>query len=344
MEEKGLTVADALALRNSGDDGFGFGNGGGWWVIILILFLMSGFGRGFGGYGNGNGNGTDTNTIFVPYGGAGFGNGYNNWGPCCSPATAQGISDAFNFNALDNGIRATHEAVTDGFYTNNLATTNLGTAVQQSFGQVQLQNCQGFNSVINATNSGVNSLNAAFNAGINNLNTGMTAGFNNLNTNVTGSTNSLQNSLCNGFNGVQTAIANTNCKLQDCCCENREALMQTNFANQTGFNTLGTAIATNACDIERGQDDIRYIMAQNQNQTMIGIDRLGDRLIDYMNQNKLDELRTELQNAKFQISQAEQTDAIINQLQPIAKPSWLVNSPYQSLNYNGVNACGCGNF
>lgn len=70
MEEKGLTVADALALRNSGDDGFGFGNGGGWWVIILILFLMSGFGRGFGGYGNGNGNGTDTNTIFVPYGGS----------------------------------------------------------------------------------------------------------------------------------------------------------------------------------------------------------------------------------------------------------------------------------
>ena len=63
-----------------------------------------------------------------------------------------------------------------------------------------------------------------------------------------------------------------------------------------------------------------------------------------MNNSKMDELRTELQNAKFQISQAAQTDAIINQLQPIAKPAWLVNSPYQSLNYNGVNACGCGNF
>lgn len=320
MEEKGLTVADALALRNSSDNGLGFGSGGGWWVIILILFLMSGFGgRNFGG----NGGGADTNTVFVPYGGAG----------CGSPVTTQGLSNAFNFNNLDNGIRATHEAVTNGFYTNNLATTNLGTSIQQSFGQAQLQNCQGFNSVINATNSGINSLNSTFNAG-----------FNNLNTNIIGGTNSIQSSLCNGFNGVQNAIANTNYKLQDCCCENREALMQTNFANQTGFNNLSTAIATNACDIERGQDDIRYLMAQNQNQTMIGIDRLGDRLIDYMNQNKLDELRTELQNAKFQISQAEQTDAIINQLQPIAKPSWLVSSPYQSLNYNGVNACGCGNF
>jgi len=39
------------------------------------------------------------------------------------------MTDAFNFSSLDTGIRATHEAVTNGFYTNNLATTNLGTAI-----------------------------------------------------------------------------------------------------------------------------------------------------------------------------------------------------------------------
>lgn len=132
--------------------------------------------------------------------------------------------------------------------------------------------------------------------------------------------------------------------MQNCCCETRQSIMQSNFNNQTGFNNLSTAIATNACDIERGQDDIRYLMAQNQSATIAAIDHVGDRLIDYMNNSKMDELRTELQNAKFQISQAQQTDAIINQLQPIAKPSWLVNSPYQSLNYNTANGCGCGNF
>ena len=214
------------------------------------------------------------------------------------------MTDAFNFSSLDNGIRATHEAVTNGFYTNNLATTNLGTAVQTSFGQAALQTCQGFNGVNNTVNQGVNTLASA---------------------------------LCNGFNNVQSALAS-------CCCDNREAIMQSNFNNQTGFNTIGTAIASNACDIERGQENIRYAMAQNQAQTIAAIDHVGDRLIDYMNNSKMDELRTELQNAKFQISQAAQTDAIINQLQPIAKPAWLVNSPYQSLNYNGVNACGCGNF
>ena len=312
MEEKGLTVADALALRNgNNNDGSGLGNlGGAWWVIILILFLMGGVNR--GGWG---GNGGGTNTVVVPTGGNDWGSA---WNPCCTPATAQGMTDAFNFSSLDNGIRATHEAVTNGFYTNNLATTNLGTAVQTSFGQAALQSCQGFNNVTQAVN-GVN----------NTVNTGV---------------NAIQSSLCNGFNGLQSAIANTNFNLSNCCCETRESIMQSNFNNQSGFNNVVTAIATNACDIERGQDDIRYLMAQNQSQTMAAIDHVGDRLIDYMNNSKMDELRTELQNARFQISQAAQTDAIINQLQPVAKPSWLVNSPYQSLNYNGVNACGCGNF
>lgn len=303
MEENGLSVADALALRG-GNGGIGDLGNGGWWVIILIIFLLGAGGRGWGANG-GNG----TNTVVIPTSSSpDWGSGYN---ACCTPATMQGMTDAFNFNALQNGITSTHDSVIDGFYQNNLATTNLGTAIQTSFGQAALQSCQGFNGVTNAVNQG---------------------------------TNAIQSSLCNGFNNIQSTLANTNFNMANCCCETREAIMQSNFNNQAGFNSVGTAIATNACDIERGQDDIRYLMAQNQSQTMVGIDKLGDRLIDYMNQSKMDELRTELQNAKFQISQAAQTDAIINQLQPVAKPSWLVSSPYQSLNYNGVNACGCGNF
>lgn len=276
-----------------------------------------------GGWGNnGNNGGNGTNTVVVPMTAQGYGGNPYGFNACCSPATAQGLTDAFNFNSISNGISATREAVTNGFYQNNLATTNLGTALQQSFGQAALQNCQGFNGVNQSIASGVNSINS-------NLNNGF---------------NSLQSSLCNGFNNVQTAIANTNCNLQNCCCETRESIMQSNFNNQAGFNSVVNAIATNACDIERGQDDIRYLMAQNQNSTLTAIDHVGDRLIDYMNQSKMDELRTELQNAKFQISQAAQTDTILSQLQPIAKPSYVVSSPYQSLAYNGVNACGCGNF
>ena len=304
MDENNLSVADAIALRgNNGGSGFGdMGGSGVWWIIILIIFLMGGWG-GRGGWGNNGGNGT--NTIVVPSND--FGSGYS---ACCTPATMQGMTDAFNFNSLQNGITSTHDSVIDGFYQNNLATTNLGTAIQTSFGQAALQSCQGFNGV-----------NTAINAG----------------------TNAIQSSRCNGFNNLQTTLANNNFNMQNCCCETQKSIMQSNFNNQSGFNSVVNALATNACDIERGQDDIRYLMAQNQSQTMVGIDKLGNRLIDYMNQSKMDELRSELQNAKFQISQAAQTEQIISQLQPTPSPSWLVNSPYQSI-YNTANGCGCGNF
>ena len=304
MGENGLSVADALALGSGNSNGLGNLNGGaGWIVIILIIFLLAG-GRGW----NNNGGSSGTNTVVIPTSpSSGF-----DWGsPCCTPATMQGMTDAFNFNALQNGITSTHDSVIDGFYQNNLATTNLGTAIQTSFGQAALQSCQGFNGLTSTMNS---------------------------------NTNSIQAALCNGFNGIQSTLANNNFNMQNCCCETQKEIMQTNFNNQAGFNAVGTAIATNACDIERGQDDIRYLMAQNQSQTMVGIDKLGDRLIDYMNQSKMDELRTELQNAKFQISQANQTEQLLNSLQPTPRPAWITVSPYQSLGYNAVNGCGCGNF
>lgn len=303
MDEKGLTVADALALSRNNGDGFNGNGSGAWWVIILVLFLaFANRGNGFGGNGDGG-----TNTVVVPTNG-GFGGGF---GPCCSPATAQGMTDAFNFNALDNGIRATHDSVIDGFYQNNLATTGLGTAIQQSFAISDKSNLQSFAALQNQ---------------------------------ICNATNSVNSTLNNGFNNVQREICDTNYNMSKCCCDTKEAIMQTNFNNQVGFNGVVNALATNACDIERGQDDIKYLMAQNQSQTMVGIDRLGDRLIDFMNQKEMDNLRSELQSARFQISQQAQTEAIINQLQPVAKPSWLVSSPYQSLNYNTVNGCGCGNF
>lgn len=275
-ENKGLSIADALALaRGTGDnDGLSGGNGL-WWIILIVLF--------FGWGGNGM-----------------FGGNWNNGNPCCTPATAQGVSDAFNFSALSQGVTSTHDSVVDGFYQNNLATTNLGTAIQTSFANSDMNTMQGFNTV--------------------------------------------QATLCNGFNGVQAAIANSDYQNAQNGCETRQAIMQTNFNNQAGFNSVTNAIANNACDIERGQDDIKYLMAQNQSQTMVGIDRLGDRLIDYMNQKEMDALRTELQNAKFQISQAAQTEQLLNSLQPISRPAYITASPYQSLGYNTVNGCGCGNF
>lgn len=97
MEERnGLSVSDALALEknSSTNDAMGWGGNGCWWIIILILFIgWGGYGRGFGaGNGNNDGGGNGVNTVVVPTNA--FGNSYNN---CCTPATAQGVTDAFQF-------------------------------------------------------------------------------------------------------------------------------------------------------------------------------------------------------------------------------------------------------
>lgn len=252
MGSEGISVADALALRNSGggSGGYGgFGNGdGAWWIIILIL--LAGWGRG-GGFG----------------GGSDFGAA-----ACCTPATQQGLTDAFNFNQLDNGVRGLERGMCDGFYSTN------------------------------------NSINSVLSA--------------------------LQNCCCDtkvgmlqGFNGVSSAISTLG------------------FQNQAGFNAIGNQIASCCCENGRGQDAIKFEMAQGFNQLMVAGDKNTDRIINYLNQTEMDKLRTELQSAQFQLSQLSQTDNIINRLMPVAKPAYITCSPYASAFGFGANAnsgCGCG--
>lgn len=51
MGNEGISVADALALRNSGNGSNGFSDGdGAWWIIILILLFGGGGYQGRGRY------------------------------------------------------------------------------------------------------------------------------------------------------------------------------------------------------------------------------------------------------------------------------------------------------
>lgn len=301
MEEKGLTVADALALRNGGSDNNngGFGDGNGWWVIILILFLGMN-GRGWGGYGNNGGSDCGgVNTVVVPTGSfGGFGGSYN---ACCTPVTLQGMTDAFNFNQLDNGQRGLERGLCDGFYSVNLGITNLGTQLQQGFCASDRANLQGFNGI--------------------------------------------QSALCQGFNGINSAIAQTNYNMKDCCCETKQAITENRFNTQTGFNSLSNQLASCCCDLGRGQENIKYALAQQTCDIISNADKNTDRIINHLVQSEMDKLRTELQSAQFQLSQNSQTRALIDQLQPCPKPAYLTCSPYQTYPISNVGFgfnSGCG--
>lgn len=261
-----MSPADIAALtgnnNNRSNDGFGNDFGGAWWVVIFVLFFaFGGFGNGFGNR-NGNGNGgCDVNILPVN---GGFG-GYN---ACCTPATQQGMTDAFNFAKLDNATTGIAQGICDSTY----ATTN---AIKDCCCTTQTNMLQGFNGV--------------------------------------------DKSLCSGFNSVNASVNNLGFQLQNCCCETNRNLDSIRYEN-----------SKNTCDI---------IQAGNAN---------TQRIIDHLTQNEIQALRTELQSAQLQLSNNAQTQTLVDQLRPCAKPCYLSCSPYQSYapsaffgNNAYNNGCGC---
>ena len=123
MGSEGISVADALALRTTGNDNDGFGGGNGWWIVLLILlFAGRGWGNGFGGNNGG-------------------------YSACCTPATHQGMTDAFNFNQLDNGIRGIEQGICNGFYTTAQNINGVQAALADCCCQNKLGMCEGFGGV-----------------------------------------------------------------------------------------------------------------------------------------------------------------------------------------------------
>lgn len=105
--------------NNNGD----WGMGGGWcWMWIILLMGMFGWG------GNG----------------FGWGNNRNSCGQC---ATTSDVSDAFNFNQLDNGIRGLERGQCDSTYTLNNAIMSGFHGVDNAVCQLGYQTQQGINSL-----------------------------------------------------------------------------------------------------------------------------------------------------------------------------------------------------
>ena len=124
-----------------------------------------------------------------------------------------------------------------------------------------------------------------------------------------------------------------------------------------GFNTLGSQMANCCCDLKQGQGEINYNMAAQTNilqntvnngfRDVIENQTAGvQRIIDTITQDKIQSLQTELQSAQLQLSNAAQTNNIVNALRPTPVPSYPVMSPYTSIINPtgftfGAGNCGC---
>lgn len=166
----------------------------------------------------------------------------------------------------------------------------------------------------------------------------------------------IRNGVCDGFyteaqlvNGVNMNIAqngyesrlatqNLGSQLASCCCDIREGIAGVNYNNAINNNAITKQIRDCCCtterQIERGFCDTNFAAQAQHAQTMTAIDKVGDRIIDYLSAEKAAALRDENQALRLAASQSAQNAYLINQLRPCPSPAYVVPNPF---------CCGCNN-
>ena len=175
------------------------------------------------------------------------------------------------------------------------------------FATIQRQLSDGFNSINNALDTQ--------NTGICNL------GYTNLEL-----TNQTNMNMMNGFNQVQAQLA-------DCCCKTQQGIKDTQYAIATTGAGIQGAIKDCCCETDKQFMQTRYDNAQANCATLTAIDKLGDRIIGYMDNQNTQNLRDENFALKLAASQACQNNFIQNLVKPPINPCYVTQNPY----------CSCGN-
>lgn len=168
----------------------------------------------------------------------------------------------------------------------------------------------------------------------------------------------LNNTLNNNFRGIDNAICtlgyqgaqhanNLSAQLADCCCGIKGEIKDVAYANAMNTNQLDRRISDCCCAAEKMNMQNRFDAQAYNCNTLQAIDKLGDRIIDYMSAEKTQALRDENFALRLSASQSAQNAYLINQLkEPCAVPAYVVPNPnccYQPVSFNTCNN-GCGGF
>ena len=122
-----------------------------------------------------------------------------------------------------------------------------------------------------------------------------------------------------GVNNIMSQMATNAAAQAQCCCETNRNIDAVRYEN-----------AKNTCDItHNAQLNTRDIL-ESQNAGF-------QKILDFLTNDKIDSLRSELQSAQLQLGNMSQTTNLINYLRPYPTPAYITASPYTSA-YGG---CGC---
>lgn len=162
----------------------------------------------------------------------------------------------------------------------------------------------------------------------------------------------LNNTLNNNFRGIDNAICtlgyqgaqhanNLSAQLADCCCGIKGEIKDAAYANAMNTNQLDRRISDCCCAAEKMNMQNRFDAQAYNCNTLQAIDKVGDRIIDYLANEKTQALRDENFALRLSASQAQQNEELINRLRPCPTPAYITCNPWANqANYGCCTPCG----
>lgn len=183
-----------------------------------------------------------------------------------------------------------------------------------------------------------------------------------LNNTINGNFRTLDGAICNlGYQALQNTNA-LQTQIADCCCGIKGEIKDVAYGNERNAWTISKQISDCCCDLEKMNMQNRFDAQAYNCNTLQAIDKVGDRIIDYLANEKTQALRDEnfalrlqasqsAQNAFITANQEAQTAELIRRLgldrQTCPIPAYVVPNPNCCYQYNvstANNGCGCGGF
>lgn len=165
----------------------------------------------------------------------------------------------------------------------------------------------------------------------------------------------IRNGLCDGFyteaqlisgvnsniaqNGYESRLAITNLgsQMQNCCCDIKTGIQANTTQGILNTNAIQQQLAQNSNDNERLILQSQFANERANCTTLQAIDKVGDRIIDYLANEKAQTLRDENFALKLAASQERQNNYLVATLgQKCPEPAYIVPNP------NASCGCGCG--
>lgn len=181
---------------------------------------------------------------------------------------------------------------------------------------------------------------------------GLADSFTALNNTLNNNFRGIDNAICTlGYQGAQHA-SDLSAQMASCCCDTRAAIKDVGVGIERAGWNLSKQISDGFCSEEKMNMQNRFDAQAYNCNTLQAIDKLGDRIIDYMSNEKVQALRDENQALRLAASQERQNQYLISQLgYQCPKPAYVVQPPQQvtfptnccgGVNYASYNnGCGC---